>query len=228
MIKTLQLTPPSPKERQLHKKYGHNKNEMIRGAGCLHYPDIMLLFMNPTARNVSAHPTWQGLRAPWVGTKKVWQMLAELTLIDKAAIDYICTIRPEEWKETDVIELYTHISTKKLYITNLASCTQQDARPLPNSIFREYLPVIYDEIQTICPGKIIPFGNQVSSILLQKNISVSQYPSKEYEILNIDQKHFPVYPTYYPVGQGQRNMTKAISRITTLITKNTCKSILSN
>ena len=70
------------------------------------------------------------------------------------------------------------------------------------------------EILLINPKKIITFGNQVSSILLGKPVKVGNYDKKSSgELLRINDKKFFVYPTYYPVGQGIRNMNLAISRI---------------
>lgn len=204
-MRRLQL-PISAKERALHKKYGHKGIEIVRGAGKLGQPDLALIFMNPTARNISSSPSWMGIRAPWIGTKQVWNMLVELGLIDRSSI-------PEIWDENSALGLYKHVAENGLYITNLASCTQPDARSLPNSLFREYLPVVYEEIDKIKPKRIVSFGDQVSSILLQKNILVSDYPETECETLETKTNRYKVYPTYYPVGQGQRNMPRAIKRI---------------
>ena len=204
MIRKIQL-PLSDKEKQLQKKYGHPDIEMIRGAGKINQPKLMLLFMNPTVRNTSSCPEWSGLRAPWIGTKQVWEILIKLNLINESLV-------PENWDENTALELYKHIADKGLYITNLVSCTQP-ARSLPNSVFREYLPVFYKEVVLIKPQSIVAFGNQVSSMLLQKTVSVSNYLKKQSEVLTIGDRKFKVYPTYYPVGQGQRNMPKAIERI---------------
>lgn len=207
----LQL-PRSQKEKKLHKKFGHDGLVMIYGAGCIKAPDLMLIFMNPTSRNIASSPDWSGIRAPWIGVKKVWQMLASLELIDPSFI-------PEIWNENSAKDLYGHVAERKLHITNLASCTQPDARPLQNIVFRDYLPLIKDEIGQITPKIIVTFGNQVSSILLQKSVAVSSYQDIEYETLIVDGKTFTVYPTYYPVGQGQRNMPKAVERIRLLTQK---------
>ncbi len=216
-IKDLQITPISSLEKQLHKSYGHSGIEVVRGAGKLHQPELMLVFMNPTTRNVSSSPKWKGLRAPWIGTKQVWQMLIQLKLLKEESVSDIYKLKPEGWTESDALSLYSHIADQSIYITNLASCTQPDARPLKNEIFRDYLPLLRKEIQIIQPKKIITFGNQVSSILLQKTISVSNYLGVESENLVIDGDVFKVFPTYYPVGQGQRNMPKAIKRIQLII-----------
>jgi hypothetical protein len=45
--------------------------------------------------------------------------------------------------------------------------------------------------------------------LLGKNISVSNYTKNEKEHIN----GYDIYPTYYPVGQGRRNMPLALERI---------------
>jgi hypothetical protein len=49
---------------KLQKIYGNSELNAIYGAGCIHNPKILFLFMNPTARNISAFLEWRGLRAP--------------------------------------------------------------------------------------------------------------------------------------------------------------------
>jgi len=54
---------------------------------------------------------------------------------------------------------------------------------------------------------------QISSILLRKPISVSKYDGINHEELMLNGTVYKVYPSYYPVGQGQRNMPKALEII---------------
>ena len=82
MSRVLQL-PVTRQEIALQKTYGHAKLEMIRGAGLCSTPDIMFVFMNPTARNIARSPQWSGLRAPWIGINKVWSMFVKLGLISE-------------------------------------------------------------------------------------------------------------------------------------------------
>jgi len=70
---------------------------------------------------------------------------------------------------------------KKVFITNLGKCTQIDARPLPDKVFKEYLELMEKEISIVNPKVIILFGNQVSSIVLNEKISVSQCRKKQFE-----------------------------------------------
>jgi len=207
---------------QLHKeydrlqlKYGDPTLSSIYGAGCINNPEVMFIFMNPTGKNISSSHSWKGLRAPWIGTKQVWDIFENLGLLQSKIYLKIKNIRPEEWDYDFANEVYTYIQNHSTFITNLAKCTQIDARPLNNSVFKEYLDLMYKEIEIINPKKIVTFGNQVSSILLDKNISVSKYLGDEGEVLN----GYEIYPTYYPVGQGRRNMPLAIGRLMNVLNK---------
>lgn len=208
----LQL-PLTDEDLALHATYSSSNLESIYGAGCTSRPDVMLMFMNPTARNISAVTDWRGIRAPWLGVRKTWKLLSMLKLLDEEIVSSMYSSPSVLWDEKFAESLYSHVAKRKLYITNLAKCTQPDARHLPDATFRAYLPSVLDEIKRVKPKKIITFGNQVSSILLGQTISVSHYPSVEYEALQIKGETYNVYPTYYPVGQGQRNMPKAVLRI---------------
>ena len=122
-------------------------------------------------------------------------------------------MKSDEWTEKFAEQLYQEIAQKKVYITNLAKCTQADARPLKDKVFKDYLVYTQKELALLQPKHIITLGNQVSSILLGKPIKVSEYTKKEYESLTIEKQIYRVYPTFYPVGQGMRNMPAAIKRI---------------
>lgn len=62
------------------------------------------------------------------------------------------------------------------------------------------------------------FGNQVSSIFLEKKISVSM-TRKEKMIKNINNKEYTCYCVYYPVGNGRFNIDKSIEDIKWIIEK---------
>ncbi len=173
--------------------------------------------MNPTSRNISSVLSWKGLRAPWIGTKQAWDIFESLGLLKFEIHSTIKSIKPEEWSYDFANQVYEDIQNNSVFITNLAKCTQVDARPLSNSVFKDYLNLMYKEIEIVNPKKIVTFGNQVSSILLGKKISVSNYIDEEKEILN----GYNIYPTYYPVGQGRRNMSLAIGRIKKIMVGNT-------
>ncbi len=216
----LQISELFPKFDELHFVHGSKIYKPIYGGGQINNPKICLIFMNPTAKNVSADANWSGIRAPWIGTKNVWKLFFDLGLFkNKSIIEKIIKMKPEDWDIAFAEDLYSEIANESIYITNIAKCTQDDARHLSDSVYKDYLPTMIKELEFIKPEYIFTLGNQVSSVLLQKQVSVSKYPNNEYEILvtpnNLELK---VYPTYYPVGQGMRNMPKAIQRIKKVLT----------
>ena len=172
--------------------------------------------MNPTGKNISSEKSWQGLRAPWIGTKQVWKLFYNLNLLGENLYIKIQKSKPNYWDPSFAKEVYENISDYKVYITNLAKCTQLDARPLKNFVFQEYLSLMFKEISIINPLNIITFGNQVSSILLNTPTRVSDFKGDEHKILKINNINYKIYPTHYPVGQGARNMPLAIERIKTI------------
>jgi hypothetical protein len=173
----------------------------------------MFIFMNPTGKNISSAKNWRGLRAPWLGTKNIWEIFYKLRILSESTFQKTQKLRPENWSEKFCSEIYREIAKRRTYITNLAKCTQKDAKPLKNYVFKNHLDIMKEEILLTNPKRIITFGNQVSSILLAKPIRVGDYKGKQKEILEISGKTFNVYPVYYPVGQGRRNMGLAIKRI---------------
>ncbi len=198
---------------KLQRKHGDKTLFAIHGAGCTKRPDICFVFMNPTGKNVSAVKGRKGIRAPRIGTKNAWKIFFASWLLSKTTFDQIHKMKADDRTERFAEQVYQEIAANKVYITNLAKCTQIDARPLKDKVFKEYLELTKQEIAILEPKHIITFGNQVSSIMLDKPIKVSEYKNNDHERLIIDQKKYRVYPTFYPVGQGMRNMPAAIERI---------------
>jgi DNA polymerase len=209
----LQITKLHDSIDALQVKHGSKKLSAIYGAGCITAPELMLVFMNPTGKNVSAQVGWKGLRAPWLGTKNVWKILYKLSLIPEYLYEQTQALNAADWTPDFAIRLYEGVAKRKIYITNLAKCTQDDARHVPDAVFRQYLPVMQKEILAVNPKRIITFGNQVSSLLLQEAITASNYVGLKKELLQIGKVSHDVYPVYYPVGQGQRNTPLAVKRL---------------
>lgn len=197
---------------KLQKKYGAKELDSIYNGGCTENPDICFVFMNPTGRNIASSKEWKGIKSPWIGTKNIWDLFYQVGLMNKKVYETIKTIKPTEWTEDFAKEVYEDVKKHKYFITNLGKCTQIDARPLPNSVYEEYLDLLKKEIEIINPKVIILFGNQVSSIVLNKKISVSQC-RKEVFTSKINSKEYKFYSVYYPIGNGRFNIDKSIEDI---------------
>lgn len=124
--------------------------------------------------------------------------------------------KPKDWDYAFCDYVYNELEQKKVFITNLGKCTQVDARPLSDEVLNKYLDLLLKEIDIVKPRIIITFGNQVSSIILNTKISVTQSCKTPYE-LDINKIKYKVYPVYYPVGNGIFNIDKAIEDIKWII-----------
>ena len=173
--------------------------------------------MNPTGRNIASYKTWKGLKAPWIGTKNIWKLFYKLNVVSESTYNKISSIKGTEWTEKFASEVYEDVEKHKVFITNLGKCTQDDARPLPDEVFFKYLKLLFKEFEMVKPKVIILFGNQVSSIVLDEKISVSQVRKKKFEY-----KGYTFYSVYYPVGNGAFNVDKAIEDINWIMKEELC------
>ena len=201
---------------KLQLKFGAKELDSIYYGGCTENPDICFVFMNPTGRNIASSKSWKGIKSPWIGTKNIWDLFYKLNLLDKDIYSKIKSIKGNEWTEEFAYEVYEDVKKHKYFITNLGKCTQVDARPLPDNVYEEYLHLLENEIEIIKPKVIVLFGNQVSSIVLDKKISVSQC-RKEKFIKTINGKQYDCYAVFYPVGNGRFNIDKSIEDIKYII-----------
>lgn len=208
----MELEELKQKYDKLQKKYGAKELDSIYNGGCTKNPDICFVFMNPTRRNIASSKEWKGIKSPWIGTKNIWSLFYQLDLMNEEIYKKIKNIKGSEWTEEFAEEVYNDVKKHKYFITNLGKCTQVDARELPNSVYEEYLDLLKQEIEIVNPKVIVLFGNQVSSIVLNKKISVSQC-RKQLFTYNINSKEYKFYSVYYPVGNGRFNIDKSIEDI---------------
>ena len=202
----------SKKYDKLQNKFGSKNLNSVYGCGQRNNPKLVLVFMNPTKRNIATDKSWIGIRAQWLGTKQIWSFLANCGLFSKEINNKIQAKRPKDWTPEFCEYVYEEVARQGIWITNLAKCTQEDARPLPDSVFMEYKELLKEELLLLSPEKIFFFGNQVSSIMLEQPISVSATRQKPFK-LSVKDKVFESYAIYYPVGNGRFNQDKAVEDI---------------
>ncbi len=200
----------------LQLEYGDKSLHSIYNGGCDKKPDLFFVFMNPTGKNIASLSGWKGIRSPWIGTKNIWTLFYQIGLLDEDIYLEIRRKKGKEWDEVFAKKVYDNVKKHKYFITNLGKCTQIDARPLPDSVYKQYLELLFKEIDIVKPKKIITFGNQVSSILLNQKISVSSCRKQKF-LINVNDKKYDVYPVYYPIGNGIFNIDKAIEDLKYII-----------
>ena len=82
----IELDKLNNKYKKLQNKYGDQNLDSILNGGKTKNPDLCLIFMNPTGKNIASNKNWTGIKSPWIGSKVIWNLLNELDLID----DDIC------------------------------------------------------------------------------------------------------------------------------------------
>ena len=203
---------------KLQLEYGEPTLSSIYNGGCEKNPDVCFVFMNPTGKNIASTREWKGRRSPWIGTKNIWKLFYRIGIINRDLFDNIKSKKACEWTEEFADLVYKEIENKKVFITNLGKCTQIDARPLPDRVLKEYLELLYKEIEIINPKKIIVFGNQVSSIFLNKKICVKSVRRQEFKIKIVD-KEYPVYSVFYHIRKRMRNIELAVEDLNYILNK---------
>lgn len=203
----------------LQNLYGDPSLDSINFGGCTENPNIFFIFMNPTGKIIASSKEWKGRKSPWIGIKNIWKLFYEIKVIDEKTYNEIIIKKPTDWTYEFADELYEKINQNKHFITNLGKCTQKDARALPDETLKRYLSLLLKEIDIVKPKIIITFGNQVSSIILNKKISVSTCRKQYYEKI-INKNTYKIFPVYYPIGNGIYNLDKAIEDINWIINNN--------
>ena len=201
---------------KLQDKYGSKQLNSVYGAGCRQNAKVALVFMNPTKRNIATDKNWKGLKAQWLGTKQIWDFLTKCDLFDENLNKQIKSKRPTDWTEEFCEKVYAEVASKGVWITNLAKCSQDDARPLPDEIFLQYRDLLKRELALVAPQKVLLFGNQVASIVLEEKVSVSLARCKKFD-LDLNGNVVEGYAVFYPVGNGRFNQDKAICDIKTIL-----------
>lgn len=197
---------------QMQEVYGSKNLNSVYGGGCEKGAKVALVFMNPTKRNVATSKDWKGIKAQWLGTKQIWDFLTKCGLFDERLNEKIKAKKPADWTPEFCEEVYREVEKRGVWITNLAKCSQDDARPLPDEVFLKYKDLLLKELEKVAPEKILFFGNQVASIVLDEKITVSTC-RKHCFSLKLGRQNCKCYAVFYPVGNGRFNQPKAVEDI---------------
>ena len=201
---------------EMQEVYGSKELNSVYGGGCENGAKVALVFMNPTKRNVATSKDWQGLKAQWLGTKQVWDFLTKCGLFSEELNGQIKDKKPADWTPKFCEEVYQEVERRGVWITNLAKCSQDDARPLSDEVFVEYKDLLLKELELVSPKKVLFFGNQVASIVLNEKISVSACRQKCFPI-KLGKKICKAYALFYPVGNGRFNQPKAVEDVKAIL-----------
>ncbi|MBW2987356.1 hypothetical protein KY336_02285 [Candidatus Woesearchaeota archaeon] len=188
-------------------KSAGNKLQHILGGGKEEKPSVMFCFINPTYRNITTDPDYEGQRFPFMGTTKVWRVFIKAGLLEP---DIDNKIR-QGWNQELIDEVIGKVAQKGFYFTNLVKCAQPHADNPKTKEIRTLLPLLLKEISIVKPKLICCFGGMpfrwltnINDLKLTEHFDRQKQSDKliTYQTIPIDGKTYPVFPCYFPVGRG--------------------------
>ncbi|MBW3003252.1 hypothetical protein KY328_04735 [Candidatus Woesearchaeota archaeon] len=201
------------------ENYPSNNLAPILGAGAMN-PKYMIVFINPTARNLSSNPRWKGPHYPFIGTNQPWGFFNKLGIIDDRLYKEIRK-NYKNWDAKFADKVLNELKKKKVWLTNIVKNTGSNADLPKAKDIKLYLPYFLKEIEIVNPEYIIAFGLIPIKALLKKDVKLSHYrdylrknKTLKIEKIKINNKEFKVIPCYYPIGRG--NPDKALEILSRL------------
>ncbi len=166
----------------------------------------MLVFINPTVGNMTAHADWPGRRFPFAGKPKLWQILAEAGWVRADLPDEFARFGPTP----ALVECLADEARRRgLYLTNAVKCVDLGSNLPAQARVAQGWSILAHEIALVRPRHIVAFGQipfrqltaaaiRLSDVLWEAEHGVLRsYPSHP-----IDGQAYPVFPCYFPTGRG--------------------------
>jgi uracil-DNA glycosylase len=190
----------------------------VPGGGCDDQPDLTLVFINPTVRNISAHAAWEGPRFPFSGKPKLWQILAEAGWVSADLPERMAALGPTP---AMVEILVDEAHRQRLYLTNAVKCVDDGSNLPAAARVAAGWPFLQQEIALVRPKAIVAMGLIPFGVLTGHTVRLADelwhaqhgdyhaYPSRL-----IDGQSYPVFPCYFPTGRG--NPVAALKMLTAL------------
>jgi uracil-DNA glycosylase len=189
------------------KYFPQNMLMPIFGGGQTVNPKVMFLFINPTVKNISSNPSWNGPRWPFLGTKHIWRIFHRAEMFDEQLLQQIETSK--SWSVEFAQEVYDYLAKRGFYFTNIVKWTGHNADLPDTEKTKLFLPILQREIEIVKPSYIVTFGLIPFTHLMGQKIKLEDYYRKvmqtgrliTYSSL-VNSTSFSVIPCYFPVGRG--------------------------
>ncbi len=178
----------------------------IPGGGCREQPELMLVFINPTVRNITAYADWPGVRMPFAGKPKLWHILAEAGWVRSDLPAEIAELGPTP---AMVAVLAEEAHRQRLYLTNAVKCVDVGANiPAAERIAAAW-PWLEAEIALVQPRHIVTLGLIPFRALTGQEVRLADelWAAQQGEIHSyasrpIAARVYSVFPCYFPTGRG--------------------------
>jgi len=174
-------------------KASKNKLQHIYGFGAIK-PRLMLILVNPTYRNLSSAPDYNGPRFPFIGVRQFWRVLADGRLISKK-VAYSLPLR-SEWNREHTEAVQKELIKNRIFLTNIVKCCYNHANYPPRKVIEDQLRILEEEVSIVKPKQIIAFGELVFKTLTNKLPLLDMLVTR----------------CYFPIGRGNPKKAAEVLR----------------
>lgn len=204
-----------------HNHFPNHKLAPILGGGQSKNPKVMFVFINPTARNISSDPKWEGPRYPFIGTKSVWRVFHRAGFLTGSLISQIEA--NSNWSVEFAGELEGFLREHGLYLTNLVKWTGPDGSLPDRDKIGLFLPLMVREIEIVAPKYVVTFGSLPFKYLTGQVVKLEDYYNQvvrqglQSEEVQIGSAKTRIIPCYFPVGRGNPKRAVEILKLVNLL-----------
>jgi uracil-DNA glycosylase family 4 len=189
-------------------KESGNRLQHILAGGQDEGPRIMFVFINPTHRNISSRPGYEGPRIPFLGTREIWNVFVKAGLLGN---DFK-RVPNGQWSQELIAKVIGAVKNEGFYFTNIVKCTEPSSKLPSRRKVRGKLPLFEREVAMVKPDLIVTFGIIPFEALTQTKIKLSEHYDKQKSSTNlltyrnalIGGRSCDVFPCYFPVGRGDQ------------------------
>lgn len=178
----------------------------VPGGGCADRAEWMLVLINPTPRNPTAHADWEVPRFPMAAKGRFWRLLAEAGLVSPDLPQRLELLGPTPQM---VEQLVTETQHHGLYLTNAVKCVDGGSNVPRAARLERGWRILQAEIAAVRPQRIVAFGLLPFGMLTGHTIRLTDELWKArngyytpYNSHVIAGASYPVYPCYFPTGRG--------------------------
>jgi uracil-DNA glycosylase len=193
----------------------HNPLKHVYGGGATESPNYCFVLINPTYRNLSTSPLYEGPRFPFIGVRLFWKVLNRGGFFADEVLE---VVERKPWTRETTSAVLTELKRQSIYLTNLVKCAQPHPKVPGREVFVEDMPLFEREMLLVKPHTIVAFGQLTLSVLTGETLKLGEYYRRilaygiksEFHFTLGDTMTIPVFPNFFPIGRGNPRLAAEI------------------
>lgn len=200
-----------------NEQFANDGLRHIVGGGCEDGPNLMLVLMNPTARNPTLAQDYCGERVSYAGVASFWRVLIKAGLLESSLLR---AFDKQPWSDQKTQVLLDALAASSIYVTELVKCPSRTAVTPDAATIAHNLKFLKEELRIVRPKAVVALGHLVFEALTGRRIKLGEVvarpgtPPATFQLREELEATAAVFPCYFPTGRG--NHAKATQVLLTL------------